>query len=86
MEQSQELCIPCLLRGISNEEYEEVIRSHIRSLEEDVKVSQEVYGKRLQICSQCEFLRNGYCRLCGCFVEIRAIKKWNQCADEPPQW
>ena len=53
---------------------------------EDLKVDQRAYEKRLNICSTCDRLMNGMCRLCGCFVELRAVQKVRKCPDLPAKW
>ena len=53
---------------------------------EDLKVDQQTYEKRLNICSTCDRLMNGMCRLCGCFVELRAVQKVRKCPDLPAKW
>ena len=53
---------------------------------EDLKVDQQIYEKRLNICSTCDRLMNGMCRLCGCFVELRAVQKVRNCPDLPAKW
>lgn len=86
MHAEKEICIPCLLRGITDEAYEEIISNYIASMDEDMKASDSLYAQRLGWCRKCEFLRNGICRLCGCFVAARAAKKQNRCADVPAKW
>ena len=64
------VCRKCL-PGQNNEEtfYEDLSR-YIQRMDEDLKVDQQIYEKRLNICSTCDRLMNGMCRLCGCFVEL----------------
>ena len=47
---------------------------------------EDLYEKRLGICSSCERLMSGMCRLCGCFVELRAVQKVRKCPDLPAKW
>ncbi|MDY3745248.1 MAG: DUF6171 family protein [Lachnospiraceae bacterium] len=37
-------------------------------------------------CRQCDRLLNGMCRICGCFVEMRAAIKVKSCPDVVPKW
>lgn len=83
---SRESCLSCLLKGMSDEAYEQTLERYIDNMDEDIKVPEVVYQERLSICVQCEFLRNGICRLCGCFVALRAAPKCNYCADTPAKW
>ena len=70
------MCAEKCLPGQNNEEtfYEDLSR-YIQRMDEDLKVDQQIYEKRLNICSTCDRLMNGMCRLCGCFVELRAVQK-----------
>ena len=80
------VCRKCL-SGQKNEEafYEDLSR-YIQRMDEDLKVDQQTYEKRLNICSTCDRLMNGMCRLCGCFVELRAVQKVRKCPDLPEKW
>ena len=83
---SREFCIPCQKTGLSNTEYEEILKNYLDYIDEDIKTPEPAYKKRLSCCSQGEFLRNGICRLCGCFAALRAAKTHNCCADTPSRW
>lgn len=69
------VCRKCL-PGQKNEEafYEDLSR-YIQRMDEELKVDQQTYEKRLGICSSCERLMSGMCRLCGCFVELRLYRR-----------
>ena len=75
MNRKLRVCRKCL-PGQKNEEafYEDLSR-YIQRMDEELKVDQQTYEKRLGICSSCERLMSGMCRLCGCFVELRAVQK-----------
>lgn len=62
------------------------MENYIKSLEEEDRVSQEIYEKRLEICGTCENLMEGMCRLCGCFVELRASLRVRKCPSLPAKW
>ena len=79
-------CKRCLLKDLSKEDYFQNIYEYIESINPDAKTSAEEYNRRLGFCRSCDHLINGMCRLCGCFVEIRAIKKDASCADFPMKW
>ena len=55
------VCRKCL-PGQNNEEtfYEDLSR-YIQRMDEDLKVDQQIYEKRLNICSTCDRLMNGMC-------------------------
>ena len=72
------VCRKCL-PGQKNEEafYEDLSR-YIQRMDEELKVDQQTYEKRLGM--------SGMCRLCGCFVELRAVQKVRKCPDLPAKW
>lgn len=37
------------------------------------------YQRRLSICKECEKLLSGMCRMCGCYVEMRAAIALRDC-------
>ena len=59
---------------------------YIAQLDPDVKSEEELYEKRLAACKQCGNLVNGMCRVCGCFVEMRAAVKKNSCPAAEKYW
>ena len=77
------VCRKCL-PGQNNEEtfYEDLSR-YIQRMDEDLKVDQQIYEKRLNICSTCDRLMNGMCRLCGCFVESQQTPQLRWRRPEP---
>lgn len=82
----QNLCKRCLLKDLTDDDYFKSVYDYIAGLSEDVKVSDEVYRRRLDICMTCGHLVNGMCDLCGCFVEVRASKIANHCAENHLIW
>ncbi len=73
---SQRYCRKCLTREmIGQEEYFQSLHAYIANLEADSKVSDELYEERLTVCKDCEMLFQGMCRVCGCYVELRASMK-----------
>ena len=52
----------------------------------DKKVSEDEYHRRLTFCKDCEKLVDGMCVLCGCYVELRALKIGMRCADIDKKW
>lgn len=79
-------CRKCLLEKETPEEYFEKLDAYISNLDPDVKVSQELYEERLTICRDCPNIIDGMCRLCGCFVELRAVLKVRKCPDIQRRW
>ena len=79
-------CRNCLLRDMDETEYFVDLQKYIAHLDEDLKVENEEYERRLKLCQGCDYLRNGMCGRCGCFVELRAHMKKNHCPDVKKKW
>lgn len=62
------------------------MRKYIENLDEDLKVDEKLYQERLAFCRECGSLISGMCRICGCFVEMRAVMKKNSCPGIPKKW
>ena len=77
---SQKRCLKCLLREMSQEAYMENLYSYIDRLDEDIKADKALYEERLSVCKECDYLTDGMCRACGCFVELRAVIANNSCS------
>ncbi len=86
MTEGLRVCRKCLLRGETEAEYFRKLENYIARLDEDVRVEQEIYESRLEKCGQCINLTNGMCRLCGCYVELRAALKVRKCPDMDRKW
>ena len=80
------VCRRCLLRETDEKEYFENLYAYIRSLDADLKVSDDIYEQRLLACRSCDNLLSGMCRICGCYVELRAVMKKNICPMVRPRW
>ena len=53
---------------------------YIKAVGEDMRVSDEEYKTRLEFCFRCDGLAGGViCKHCGCFVQMRALKKNSRC-------
>jgi len=79
-------CRKCLTEGLSDKEYYKTISNYISNIPEELKTPEDIYAARLESCSKCQYLMNGLCRLCGCFVEIRAASIKNYCPNKIPYW
>ena len=74
------VCKKCLTRDmIGKEVFFRSMREYIENLDTDVKVSDALYEERLTVCKECDFLLEGMCRKCGCYVEMRAALTKNGC-------
>lgn len=75
-------CKKCLLSDIEPGEELEKIKKLIELMPETEKAENDEYLRRLTLCKICEKLSSGTCIACGCYVELRAIKKKNHCPDK----
>lgn len=79
-------CVRCLYREMSDSQYARLLEGYIAHIPEEQKTPVSLYEERLARCKNCGNLINGMCRLCGCFVELRAAKIEQRCADTPEKW
>lgn len=82
----QRFCRQCLLREMDEKEAFQNLYTYLEHLPSDDKVPDEVYEERLNTCKGCSQLLSGMCRLCGCYVELRAAMKVRGCPQLPPKW
>ncbi|MGN0399724.1 MAG: DUF6171 family protein [Blautia sp.] len=80
------ICRKCLLQDMDENAYFEDLRQYIARIDAELKVEDDKYKERLDVCRECDNLMNGMCRICGCFVEMRAVMKKNSCPGIPPRW
>lgn len=77
------ICRRCLTREmVGYEEYFANLREYIKNLDEDIKAEHSLYESRLAVCRECDFLLQGMCRTCGCYVELRAAIIHNVCPNK----
>lgn len=79
-------CKRCLLREMANEDMYHRIQRTIDAIPPKLRCSKVEYDARLALCKECEKLIGGMCRVCGCFVEVRAAKKSKHCPGIPRRW
>ena len=63
-----------------------IIRERIEMIPEEERTPEKEYAFRLSRCRECEELQRGTCGQCGCYVEIRAARKWQKCPGIPARW
>lgn len=80
------VCKKCLLRDLDEGELFQTVQAYVERLEEDIKTPKEEYGRRLGICKECEDLLGGMCRICGCYVELRAAVHSHYCPAVKRKW
>lgn len=76
------ICRKCLTADMDEKKYFENLHAYIANLDEELKVDQPLYDKRLAVCKDCNLLADGMCRVCGCYVELRAVMWKNACPYE----
>lgn len=77
---NQRYCRKCLTRDmVGKEEYFRSLREYIANLDPDIKADEALYEERLAACKECDLLLEGMCRICGCYVELRAVVAKNIC-------
>ncbi len=80
------VCRKCLIEDMDKDEFFTSLSLYIKNYPEEKRVTELVYKQRLEICSNCDELVNGMCRRCGCYVELRALKKKAFCPSVPKKW
>ena len=78
------ICRRCLTREMMGEqkEYFRNLHEYIANLDEGLKAPSALYEKRLAVCRECRQLYQGMCRICGCYVELRAAVAKNNCPEK----
>jgi hypothetical protein len=79
-------CRRCLLNVVFEEDEYENMQEYIANIDKHIKTEKYEYKRRLNVCLQCNNLINGMCKICGCFVEMRAAVKRNYCPDIEKKW
>lgn len=79
-------CRRCLLRDVDENQLLEAINQRIAAMPSSQKAPPEEYSRRLEMCRSCDELLSGTCRKCGCYVELRAVKRSSVCPHENPRW
>ncbi len=85
-EETLRVCRRCLLYTEDREEFFRKLEIYIAHLDEEDRAEQAVYEERLSQCARCEYLLDGMCRLCGCYVELRAALRVRRCPDVTRRW
>ncbi|MDY5578296.1 MAG: DUF6171 family protein [Lachnospiraceae bacterium] len=79
-------CRKCLLSEMKEDEYFVDLKQYINNIDNDKKVENDEYQRRLVICKNCDHLISGMCGKCGCYVELRAVMKNGYCPDTKKKW
>ena len=86
MDRKIRVCKKCLLREMDEAGYFQNMYEYIARVDEEERTSKEEYEERLAACKTCENLLSGMCRICGCYVEMRAAQKVRHCPGIHPKW
>lgn len=79
-------CKKCLLSQTDPEGIYKEIKEMIAALPEEKRADGDTYRQRLEICGKCPYIGEGTCGKCGCFIELRAAKKYMHCPAEERYW
>lgn len=80
------ICKRCLLEELDRDAYTEKLMEYIAAVPEDQRVDEEEYQRRLDKCRACDKLADGMCAVCGCYVQLRALKPASYCPGEEKLW
>lgn len=72
------ICKRCLMRDMAEADLQ-MIEKYKSAIKNEDRVSEEAYEKRLQVCKTCDYLNEGTCNACGCYVELRALGLVSEC-------
>ena len=79
MDGNTRICKKGLLREMDEAGFFQNMYDYIARIPADDKTPEEEYERRLSICKECEKLLSGMCRMCGCYVEMRAAIALRDC-------
>lgn len=79
-------CKKCLMNEVMGQAEYKHMQDYISNIDSFIKAEEKDYKERLGICMDCDNLINGMCKLCGCYVEMRAAVKKNYCPNIERKW
>lgn len=74
----KKVCKKCLLREMAEAD-RQMIQKYMDAIKHSERVTESVYESRLSTCKSCEYLNEGTCGACGCYVELRALTEVSKC-------
>ena len=77
--EEKRFCRRCLLKEYDEKAYKETIEEYILRMGTSMRIDDDGYQKRREICKECDKLIQGTCQACGCYVELRAAAKTGSC-------
>ena len=72
------ICKKCLI-GQQAQDYLAMIAKSKAAVSPKDRASDSVYDRRVEVCEACSYLSGPSCLACGCYVELRAIRKSSRC-------
>jgi len=83
---SNKICRKCLTKDMLDKSIYNSIKEYLSIIPIEQIVSDITYNQRLEACKNCNYLHDGLCVICGCFVEARAKKNIMTCPDRKNKW
>ncbi len=73
-------CRRCFLYEMDGQEtyYQSIVRLR-QAMPASEKADDAEYARRLSVCRECPYLDNATCMQCGCYAEVRALKRAARC-------
>ena len=62
------------------------MRTSPKAVKRNVIHDEEVLKMRWDLCSSCEFLKDGKCEKCGCWMKVKHRLSIARCPLKPPKW
>ena len=72
------ICKKCL-DGQQAEDYLKMIEKSKAAVSPRERADDGDYDRRIETCESCSYLSGPTCLACGCYVELRAIRKSSRC-------
>ncbi len=75
------ICKKCFI-GQQAEDYIKLIEKNKAAMPRSSRADDIVIEKRITVCENCEYLVGATCSACGCYVELRALRKSSKCPNK----
>ncbi len=72
------ICKKCLIGQVA-EDYLALIEKNRNAISQKLRASDAEFSRRIGLCEACEKLSGPTCVACGCYVELRALRKSSHC-------
>lgn len=74
-------CKRCKLFAMAEADASMVCK-YIEEIKPQDRAEESIYNNRLSVCETCDKQLMGTCRVCGCYVMLRALGKYNRCPNK----